>query len=100
MLLQELKAIRVGQNEMMETFITKVKKGIEESSVGGNAMTEQRLGIMFDRFANELREQLNHLALGRAVAEPPIVVDEARIETGDGYSWHYFRGTYHRVPED
>jgi hypothetical protein len=99
-LLQELKSIKVGQNEMMETFIDKVKKGIEESGVGGNAMTEQRLGVMFNKFADDLREQLNHLTLGQAVPEVPMVVDEARIETGDGYSWHFFRGTYHRVPED
>jgi hypothetical protein len=100
-LLQELMSIKMDQRSMMESFIDKVKKGIEESGVGGNAMSEQRLGVMFERFSTDLREQLKTLDLERR--EGPRVQAEPqqdRVETGEGYSWHYFRGTYHRVPED
>ena len=58
---------------------------------------EQRLRQIFDGFSADIREQLHHVGEG---AENTEAVDAQRIETGQGYRWHYFDGHFHHVPKD
>ena len=45
----------------------------------------------------DICEQLRHVGEGTENTE---AVDAQRIETGQGYRWHYFDGNFHPVPKD
>ena len=93
--LQELQSLKVKQQSLIDSFVSKVKTAIEECDLSGGSLTEQRLRQIFDGFSADIREQLRHVGEG---AENTEDVDAQRIETGQGYCWHYFDGHFHRVP--
>ena len=65
--------------------------------LSGGALTEQCLCDIFEGFSNEMREQLQQASNGNGNAEANV---GECIETGQGYRWHSYRGSFHRVPED
>ena len=89
--------MKVKQQSLIDSFVSKVKTAIEECDLSGGSLTEQRLRQIFDGFSPDIREQLRHVGEG---AENTEDVDAQRIETGQGYRWHYFDGQFHRVPKD
>ena len=95
--LQELQCLKVKQQSLIDSFVSKVKTAIEECDLSGGSLMEQRLRQIFDGFSADIREQLRHVGEG---AENTEDVDAQRIETGQGYRWHYFDGQFHRVLKD
>ena len=95
--LQQLSMIRSEQEKLVDTFVDKVKKAIDESGLTGNGVTEQRLQNMFQSFAQDLRQQLNELA-----GNTPAAANRSRdrVETGRGYRYHHYDGRFYRVPKD
>ena len=75
----------------------KVKQAIDECSLSGGALTEQRLCDIFEGFSNEMREQFQQATNRNGNAQANV---GERIETGQGYQWHSYRGSFHQVPED
>ena len=96
-ILQDLTCLRTAQEGLIESFVGKVKQAIDECGLSGGALTEHRLRDIFEGFSNEMREQFQQVTNGNGndAANVP-----ERIETGDGYRWHFYRGSFHRVPED
>ena len=104
-LLQELTVIKREQRNLVDSFITKVKTAIDESGVGTSALTAQGLKDMFEGFSTSLRHDLQNLeTMGRGEAravEERGRTERNRLETDDiRYDLHFFRGRFHRVPED
>ena len=75
----------------------KVKQAIDECGLSGGALTEQHLRDIFEGFSNEMREQFQQATNGNGNAQANVA---ECIETGKGYQWHLYRGSFHRVPED
>ena len=96
-ILQDLTCLRMAQERLIESFVAKVKQAIDECGLSGGALTEQRLRDIFEGFSNEMREQFQQATNGNGNAEANVA---ERIETGQGYRWHSYRGSFHRVPED
>ena len=95
--LQELHSLKVKQQSLIDNFFSKVKTAIEECDLAGGTLSEQRLQQIFDGFSAEIHEQLLHIGQGAGNTE----ADEAqRIETGQGYHWHYFDSYFHHVLKD
>ena len=65
--------------------------------LSGGALTEQCLHGIFEGFSNEMREQFQQATNGNGNAQANV---GERIEPGQGYRWHSYRGSFHRVPED
>ena len=97
-LLQEVTYVKEEQRQLIDNFVNKVKTAIDESGVAGGNLTVPQLRAMFDTFAADIRGQLASLEGG--VANNAVVDEQNRVETGTGYQLHFFRGRYHRVPED
>ena len=95
--LQELQSLKVKQQSLIDNFISKVKTAIEECDLPGGSLSEQRLRQIFDGFSAEIHEQLLHVGEDTENTEAD---DAQRIETGQGYCWHYFDGHFHHVPKD
>ena len=97
-MLQEVTYVKEEQRRLIDNFVNKVKTAIDESGVAGGNLTVPQLQAMFDTFAADIRGQLASLEGG--VANNAVVDEQNRVETGTGYQLHFFRGRYHRVPED
>ena len=91
--LQELQSLKVKQQSLIDNFISKVKTAIEECDLASGT---QRLRQIFDGISVDIHEQLLNIGQGTGDAE----ADKAqRIETGQGYHWHYFDGCLHAFPK-
>ena len=100
--LQELTVVKNEQRRLIEGFVDKVKTAIDESGVGGGAMTEARFQTILDGFAADLRVQLEQIELygnARQVGGGDDAPAD-RVETGLGYKLHFHNGKYRRVPAD
>ena len=96
-ILQDLTCLKMAQEGLIESFVGKVKQAIDECSLSGGALTEQRLCDIFEEFSNKMREQFQQATNGNGNAQANV---GECIETGQGYRWHSYRGSFHRVPED
>ena len=96
-ILQNLTCLKTAQEGPIDSFVGKVKQANDECSLSGGALTEQCLCDIFEGFSNEMREQLKQASNGNGNAQANV---GKRIETGQGYRWHSYRRSFHRVPED
>ena len=72
--LQKLHSLKVKQQSLIDTFVSKVKTAIEECDLASGTLSEQRLQLIFDGFSAEIHEQLLHVGQGAGNAE----ADEAQ----------------------
>lgn len=98
--LQELTYIRQEQRSLIDTFVDKVRLAIDQSGLSGSGVTEDRLQRLFDRFAGQLRVQLDARIGERFNLQNQEVAERERVETGLGYRYHSYGGKFHKVPED
>lgn len=100
-LLQEIAAVRSCQNQMLDSFVDKVKKALVESGVTGGQFTEQRFQCIFDKFQDDMKLLAGNLGVGGNAAAVQRKAEGAdRVETGRGYRLHTYGGRMHRVPRD
>ena len=96
-ILQDLTCSKMAQEGLIESFVGKVKQAIDECGLSGGALTEQCLCDIFEGFSNEMREQFQQVTNGNGNAQANV---GEHIKTGQGYRWHLYRGSFHRMPED
>ena len=99
-LLQEIAAVRSSQNQMLDSFVDKVKEALVETGVTGGQFTEQRFQCIFDKFQDDIRVLAGNLGVGAAALEQRRAEGVERVETGRGYKLHTYGGRMHRVPRD
>ena len=90
-ILQGLTCLKMAQEGLIDSFVGKVKQATDECGLGGGALTEQHLCDIFEGFSNEMREQ-QQVSNGNGNAQANV---GKRIETGQGYRWHSYRGSIH-----
>ena len=95
--LQNLTCVKMEHEGLIYSFVGKVKQAIGECSLSGGTLTEQCLRDISEGFSNKMREQLQQRSNGNGYAQANV---GKCIETGKGYQWHSYRGSFHRVRED
>ena len=96
-MMQQLTGVERLQKALIEEFIPKVKQAIDESGLTGIGVTEERLRTMFQALAVQLETRMDAFVQGQGATRGPAT---ERIETGRGYTLHYYGGQFHRVPGD
>ncbi|KAG7343152.1 hypothetical protein IV203_021097 [Nitzschia inconspicua] len=92
--LQEMTRVRADQRELIDSFIDKVKEGLDQFGVNGAQLTEHRLRQVLEQFEERIRTIEFRGGQGNEAAVPE------RVETGAGYTLHMYGGGFHRVPAD
>lgn len=108
-LLNDLKALRVGQESMISSFSVEIKRALDESMVVGNSagMTEKKLLECFDSLKVDILDQLASLERRHNVGEiignnndDNVLVDiTEQVERHRAFDVHTFSGRMRRVPE-
>jgi hypothetical protein len=107
-LLQNLRAIRNDQTQMIDTFVDKVKLALTEYGVGSERFALDNIQKVLDDFKTNIQQTMQqHLqSSGRGVVNEDGVNNESneREERNDSlgfkYKPHYYGGMWHRVPCD
>ncbi|KAG7371768.1 hypothetical protein IV203_017910 [Nitzschia inconspicua] len=80
--------VRADQRELIDSFIDKVKEGLEQFEVNGAQLTEHRLRQVLEHFEERIRTIEFRGGQGNEAAEPE------RVETGACYTLHMYGGCF------
>jgi hypothetical protein len=96
-LLQHIAEVKSEQSTFFNSFVEQVKQALQEYGVNAGALTEEWVTAIMNNFLQQMNGQLTRLDGIQTNAAAPAVSE--RVETGSGYSWHMYEGTFHRVPK-
>jgi hypothetical protein len=97
-LLQHISKVKSDQKRFFLSFIDQVKQALQEYGVNAGTLTEEQVTVIMNNFLKEVNEQLKRIE-GIGTETVPAAATE-RVETGTGYAWHMYKGSFHRVPDE
>jgi hypothetical protein len=76
-------------------FINQVKQVLQEYGVNAGTLSKEWVQAIMNQFLQDINVRIARLK-GAGTNATPVVTE--RVETGGGYQWHMYKGSFHCVP--